>query len=265
MRNLTSIVLLGSSLLLGACMNKGDGDIDSASDAVDSSDSTQAEGNVMMAAVDGSSTQGLAAVTDVQVAAAISANVGTRMLPAGCAVPTVNGAKIAIQYNDCTGPRGLVHVTGELDLTISIDGAGAIDVAASASGLEVNGATLDIDATAVYAVTGSDDTLTVQTMGTGTGPRGTAIDHDGNYTIGWDATNQCASIAGTWSTELGAADRSNTVNLSECGGSCPTGTLSHKYLAGITLNVAFDGTAVATWSLSTGGSGTVALSCTPAS
>ncbi len=257
-----SILLLGSFALAAGCMKgtTSTGNLDSAASVVDSSDSTEAEGNMMMSAVDGSDATGLLAPTAAQVAARIAANVALRW--SACATAVATGANVAITYNDCTGPRGLVHVTGELDLAVTVSLTGGISVHGTGTGLTVNRATLDIDTDATYAVSGTTHTLTVKTDGTGVGPRGNAVDHTGNYTITWDTNSQCGSIAGQWSTEIGTASRSNDVNLMRCAGSCPSGTVAHKFLGGASLTLTFDGSAVATWSASTGASGSVDLLCT---
>jgi hypothetical protein len=44
-------------------------------------------------------------------------------------------------------------------------------------------------------------------------------------------------------------------------GGCPTGTVTHHFLLGASLTITFNGTPTATWTASTGASGTVALSC----
>jgi hypothetical protein len=274
MRTLAAITLVGTSLVATACMRMGAAqDPDSAATALDSEESTEAEGNVMMANVDGADTGGVAAdvtgttaqLTVAGVVAAISANVQARWNPSGCATVTANGADVAIKYNDCTGPHGLVHVTGELDLVVTITAANQVQVVATANGLQVNQAVLDVDATGTYSVTATEHVLTVMTMGEGTGPRGTNIDHQGNYTLSWDPTDECHTIQGQWSTDFSAgsasASRSNTVDLSRCGDGCPTGNMTHHFLFGATLTVTFDGTNVASWSTSTGASGTVNLSC----
>ena len=263
MRQLTLFVLLGSSLV--ACARNSGGNVDSAQSALDSSDSVESEGTVMMASVDGADMTALTALTGDQVAARIALNAQTRWTPSGCATATASGSNVTITLNDCTGPRGLVHVTGELDLAVSVSLSGAISVHATATALMVNRATLDIDADATYAVNGATHTLQVQTTGSGTGPLGNDVEHQGNYTITWDTTSECRSIAGSWSTTItgtaGSATRSNDVNLMRCGTGCPTGMVTHHFLGGASLTITFDGTAVAQWSTSTGKSGTVNLSC----
>ncbi|HSN26970.1 MAG TPA: hypothetical protein VLT45_11805 [Kofleriaceae bacterium] len=263
MRQLPVFVLLGSSLF--ACARNSGTNVDSAESAVDSSDSVESEGNLMMASVDGADMSGLTALTGDQVAAHIAANAPARFTPAGCATATASGSNVTLTLNDCTGPRGLVHVTGELDLTASVSLTGAISVHGAATNLMVNRATLDVDSDAIYAVNGTTHTLDVQTQGSGVGPLGNDVEHTGQYTITWDTGSQCHSIAGHWSTELSSgtasATRSNDVNLMRCAGGCPTGTVTHHFLGGASLTITFDGTATAQWSTSGGKSGTVNLSC----
>jgi hypothetical protein len=256
MRKLTSLVLFGS---LAACVHRGDG-VDTAEGAVDSSESTEAEGNLMMSSVDGADATAAAPLTSDQLAARIAANIGPRWT-AGCAQVTQSGATVTVVYNDCTGPRGLIHVTGTLVLTFSVSSTGVISVHGTSDDMQVNRATLVIDANATYAVSGTMHTLTVATNGSGTGPRGNAIEHQGNYTISWDSTSQCGSIDGMWSTELGDLSRSNDVSLDRCAGGCPTGTVTHTFLRGASVTITFDGSATATWTSSNGGTGTVALAC----
>ena len=188
-----------------------------------------------------------------------------RWNPSGSATATASGSNVTVQLTDCTGPRGLLHVTGEIDLVVSIDASGAIKVVGHSDDLQVNAADLTFDVTATYSSSGTTHSLAVQTQGQGTGPRGNSIDHDGNYTISWDTSSQCGSINGTWSTEFSngtaSATRSNDVDVMRCAGGCPSGTLVHHFLGGQTLTVTFDGTNVATWSTSGGRSGTVNLTC----
>ena len=260
---LTSILLLGSSLV--ACMRGGSIDgVDTAESAIDNSDSVSAEGDVMAANVDGATTVGLAALTGDQLATAIAANIAAKW-PSGCAQVTQTGANLAVVYDDCTGPRGLVHVTGTLDLAISVGAGGAVAIHGTATDFQVNNATLQIDADAVYTTSGTQRSLAVTSHGTGIGPRGNDIDHQGMYTLTWDPASSCGSIVGHWQTDIsnatGSAQRSNDVDLSKCVAACPTGTLTHHFLGGASVTVTFDGTATASWSASTGRSGTVALAC----
>ena len=263
---LATLALLGTSLVATACGGGvgGTDPTDSPEASVDSTESTQAEGDMMMASMDGADMQGFAAPTGDQVAIRIAANVAARW-PGGCAVATATGANVVVTYTDCTGPRGLVHVSGELDLAITVALTGVISVHATSDSLQVNRADLVIDATADYSIDATSHHLAVTSHGSGTGPRGNAIDHDGAYTIDWDTATLCRRIKGSWSTEIsnGSAsrDRSTDVDLERCDTGCPTGTLTHHFLLGASITVTFDGTNVAQWSASTGTTGSVNLTC----
>jgi hypothetical protein len=264
MNKLASLVLLGSSLI--ACARNSSPDLDSAAAAVDSSDSVEAEGNMMMAVTDGADQAFVGALTADQVAVRVAANVALRWIPSSCATVTSSGANVTIKYNDCTGPRGLLHVTGELDLTVSIDPAGGVDITGKSNGdLEVNNASIAFDVTAKYTTSGTMHSLAVNSTGQGTGALGNTIDHSGDYTISWDSSTTCGTIDGTWSTEFSnsttLATRSNAVNVSRCAGGCPTGSIVHTGLRGVTVDIELDGTNVAQWSTSTGASGSVNLLC----
>jgi hypothetical protein len=259
MRSFTSLVLLGSSLTFAACAASTEtSNDDSAESAIDSADSASSEGDLMMAITDGSDQSPL---TGASVTAQVAVNLGARFQPPSCVTVAPSATAIKAVFNDCTGVRGLTHVTGELDLVISISLQGAISLHATSSDLKVNGADLAIDATATYSSQGPSHTLTVETSGSGTGPLGRTVEHDGSYTIAWDTSTQCHSITGMWSTELGGLSRSNEVDVARCGNGCPTGTIVHKFVGNRTLTVTFDGTATARWVGSAGASGTVKLSC----
>jgi len=266
-RKLSSLVLLSSLTAVGCMKSDGGSSLDSAADAVDSSDSVAAEGNVMMAFTDGADGQSLTAIDAPTVIANMKTNIPLRWqcVAQGTATVSQSGNDITVTLNDCTGPRGLLHVTGTIDLVVTVDPSGVITVQGTATDLQVNSATLSFDSTATYGVIGTSHTLTVQSQGTGTGPRGTEIDHNGDYTISWDTASQCGSINGQWSTDFStttaSASRSNMVDISACVGGCPTGSLVHKFLGNQSLTITFDGSNVATWSLSTGKSGTVNLAC----
>lgn len=253
-----------SLISLGACAQKGGLDLDSAASQIDQSESVEAESNVMMSATDGASAAGLLAPTADQVAARIAANITTRF--GACATATATGANVAAQFTDCSGPYHLAHLTGELDLAVSIDAtSGAIDVHGTATGMQVNRATLDIDTTATYTIAGDTRTIVVHTDGSGVGPRGNDVEHVGDYTATWNPTTQCHTINGHWQTDISnttiAKERSNDVDLERCAQGCPTGTVTHHFFGGASLTVTFDGTATAQWSTSRGGSGTITLQC----
>jgi hypothetical protein len=263
MSRFTLALALVTTTLVGCKQQTGDLDSLDAELAVDSTNVSQGESEILSSAVDGSeAATGVTAAplaTPQGTADWIAAHAAAKFSPAGCATVTESGLTDTITFADCTGPRGLLHLTGSIAITVSAGASGAIDLSASATDLEVNNATISIDSTAVYTVSGTSKSLAVTTQGSGTGPLGNTIQHDGQYTASWDAT--CGSIEGSWSTEVGAAQRSTTANVMKCANQCPTGTITRDTFRGHTITVTFDGTAVAKWTTSTGGSGTVDLTC----
>lgn len=255
-------VAFGLSLVTG-CLHRGDGvDTDSAESAVESAETAESEGNVMMAAVDGADVAvGLAPATPDQIAARVAANLAGRWNPRACATATQTGATVSVTLNDCTGPRGLVHVSGHLTLVVSVSASGVISVHGTSDDLEANGASLDLDANAVYSTSGTSHSIAVTTQSSGVGPRGLEVQHDGDYTITWDTATQCRSIAGDWSTEIGSATRSTTASLSRCTDGCPSGSVVRHTRTGQTITVTFDGQGTAAWSSTSGRSGSVTLAC----
>ncbi|MCX5743823.1 MAG: hypothetical protein NT062_15130 [Proteobacteria bacterium] len=259
-----SLSLLPLTLVVG-CMNR-DAAVtsDTAEQSIDSQESVESEGNMLMGALDGADVQALTAATADQIAVRIAANIEARWAPSTCVSATPSGANVHVVYTDCTGPRRLAHVTGEVDLAVTAS-LTSIDVHATSASLQVNNADLAIDATAVYTRTGDERQVVVHSTGSGTGPRGNAIEHQGDYTITWNPTTTCGTVAGHWQTDLsgarGSAERSNDVDLERCAMGCPTGTIAHHFLNGAAMTITFDGTPTAQWSTSLGGSGSVTLQC----
>lgn len=249
-------------LVLSGC-GGGDPTSDSAavSGALDSTDDTSNESALMVASVDATANAGTA--NDAAAMAAGSAH--TWYQPSTCVSASAVGNVVTYTLDNCTGPWGLVHTSGTVVVTYT-KAADGIHAAATATGLSVNGATMNVDAQAVYSVAGTQKTLTVTTNGAGTGARGTSIARNGSYTITWDTSSLCGALDGAWSTVIGGATWSTAVaGYKQCAGHCPTaGTLTHTGgLSGVTVTVSFDGSAAARWSTSRGHSGTIALLCLP--
>ena len=255
-----------ASLFVVAAVGCGNRDGESSVDqtaaelAVDSSDSGQIEGAMMSSLLEGTEVQaGLAAPTAEDVAQRMLDRAKARYAPAGCATATATrtGAEFDITFNGCTGPRGLRTVTGSIHVVGSVIGNGDFQAVATAQGLMINASIMDIHSTAIYSP--SAKTLSVTSASAGVGPLGNEITRTGAYTVAWTAT--CATVDGAWATTVGDAARSTTVQMQRCKDSCPTGSVVHNGRLGRTVTVTFDGTAVANWVSSKGGSGTIGLPC----
>lgn len=248
--------------LLGGC-GGADPTSDTAmvSTALDSSDQTANESALMLATTSG--TDGAGSSSAAATAAGTQAR--TFWQPAGCVTSTQQNNIVTYTLADCTGPYGLVHVTGTVVVTYTVDAAG-VHADAVANGLRVNGATMNLQSTATYTVNGTAKKLVVMTGGSGVGAFGNDITRKGSYTLAWDDASQCGSLDGAWSTQIGADLWSTSIsNFAVCKAHCPSsGTLTHTGgISKVTATVTFDGSADAKWSTSRGRSGTIALFCSP--
>ncbi len=198
------------------------------------------------------------------LAASAGDRVATHLAPAGCFTKTVSGATVTFVLTDCTGPYGLVHLTGTLTAVYARDPAGGVDVTITGSGVKANGAVLDLNATVVATQTNGVRNATVTTHATGTGARGFALTREGTYDLSYDPTAECLTLDGSWTTTVGLKTASTTIaNYTRCKGTCPAagGSLVHTTRAGAAVTVTYDGSANAAWASSNGKSGTLALTC----
>jgi hypothetical protein len=254
--SLFSIALLAGC---GGSNNASSSDDTHASAALDSNGSTSTEGALIVASIDGTQL----AISGNEAAITAAVNVKTQYQPASCVTATVNNNLVTFVLNDCSGPWGLVHVSGTLVATYDIQPSG-VSAEVKASGLTVNGATLNLDSKAVYSVNGTVKHLAVDTNGNGTGFFGTQLARHGSFTFTWDSTSLCASLDGNWSTTIGNDTWSTSVSqFKQCKGLCPaSGTIAHTGgITGVTITVTFDGTPDAKWASSNGKHGDLFLLC----
>lgn len=235
-----------SLLLLAACPRRdADGDLDDAERASDSTALSQGEAALLSSVADGA-----ASPTAEGVATYIATHAPQRFQPAGCATATQVGASVTLVFAGCTGPRGLRAIEGTLAIATT-----ATTVTAAATDFQLGRTILDLDTVATLGASA----LEVSTTSSGTGPLGNEIVHDGAYSLSWTAT--CVSLEGAWSTAGTDRGRATSADLTRCLDECPSGQLARTTVDGRTIEVAYDGTAVARWTTSRGRSGTFALAC----
>ncbi|WP_437537682.1 hypothetical protein WME79_18755 [Sorangium sp. So ce726] len=261
-----SIVLAAIALLsLPACLRgAADGsDSDDASvaeEASDSLDTGEVEAALLVASTDAAG----AATSAEEAAEAAAGAADAHFRPAGCATAEVQGTTVTYTLNDCTGPFGVARIDGTVQVSYSL-AADGLHATLAGDGVSARGATLDLDAEAVYTVNGSTKSLTVTTAGTAVGPRGHSIEREGSYVARWEAERSCLSLDGSWSTRAGARTWSTQVSgFERCVAECPAagGTIELTGgRSGVTVTINFDGSDSATWSSSSGPSGTLDLAC----
>lgn len=175
--------------------------------------------------------------------------------PAGCASRSKDAKTsglVHIHLNDCTGPFGLVHWSGDIDVVFSAGAGGALHAQASSNNLTANGSPVVWSREADITVSGTMRTAT----GTGTWVRkdrfGEDVTHVTDFTTTIDTVSKCRSSTGTATTKVGAREVDATFTdyevCREADGSdgCPSGMVSFKHkLSGKTITVTFDGSAQA--------------------
>jgi hypothetical protein len=95
-----------------------------------------------------------ACVTPDGVAAACAAAPNVNLFPSTCAVKSANGDALHVQYDDCTGPFGDLHLMGGADATFT-NGSSCDEVVAAvhdSGDLTGNGAPIRYEATAKVTV-----------------------------------------------------------------------------------------------------------------
>jgi hypothetical protein len=155
-----------------------------------------------------------------------------------------------------------VHVTGTATVVYSMLGS-MLHAVLTSTGLKVNGATANLNATGDFSMVNSTKTATITTTTAATGQRGTAIQRGGSYTASWDST--CMSLDGSWmTTVLGHTWSTVVANFKKCMGQCPAAGGVITYTGGltnVTTTVTLDGTGTAKWATSRGSSGSIDLLC----
>ena len=100
--------------------------------------------------------------------------------PAGCLKSTREGAVVTHVFDNCTGPRGLLSMTGTVVSTWS-KGPGSLSVEHKTTGFKVNGATITQTVTISHAMAGGVLTRTRTGTMTGTTAKGRTIEHKVNF------------------------------------------------------------------------------------
>lgn len=255
------VFLAAATLLASACGRAAE--LDGAEDADESAVVTSAESALTVNLSDEVAQPVSATANDL--AASAVARVPMTMTTPSCVTATQVGATVTYVLTDCTGPYGLVHVTGTLTAVYSRGQGGAVQVVITGNGVKANAATFDVNATVNATQAAGVKRAQVTSQSSGTGPRGASVDRTGAYTVTWDAANECVTLDGTWETTVALRKATTTVaNFKKCAGQCPAagGSIVYTGVRGTVVTLTYDGSATATWSSSANGrTGTVKLLC----
>lgn len=189
------------------------------------------------------------------------------MVPEGCAVKTVQGATVHVEFDNCTGPFGRMHLHGGIDATFTGCSDGKANVSVQDSGnLTRNGRAMDYQASAVVVQQDTGRDVTWNATWNSTTKRGRHIEHTSNLDILIDRATSCLDIVGTTNGHVdGRTFGSQIDGLQVCPDKCPSsGTIlvhRQKWRGEKTLVIRFDGTDQAKVTGSDGREFTVPLEC----
>ena len=164
----------------------------------------------------------------------------TLFQPAGCLVVTADSAGKSAKYvfDDCAGPHGLVHVSGEVDASWSSTAANQLTVNFSASGLKIGGATVTWTATANTTANGAARDMIWDGHFDGTTRAGRAIDRTNHKEYKWTVGASCLSVNGSSDgTVTGHELKTDVVSFSICAHACPEAGSEIKVTDVTTSNV----------------------------
>lgn len=252
------VLALGALAVFGCGGTANNNDDSLAADSTDTADQVSALSSLSSEGVDPSTGPTHAA------AAQAAATAVTAKLSSGCVTTHVVGNQVTYTMNNCTGPYGLVSVTGALTATYTVQGTGTaatLTIVLSGTAIKINGASLNVNSTAVISGPTTNRTAVVNSNTTAVSARGNSITHAGNYTAGWDGV--CLSMTGNFQTRAGLFNFMTQVDsYKRCLNHCPTqGTITFTGNAH-TTTLTFNGTASASIMID-GRSGNLSLFCKP--
>jgi hypothetical protein len=151
-------------------------------------------------------------------------NPGFWFQPAGCLQVTTDAVnqKASYAFNGCTGPLGLVELTGTVNATWQV-AADQLTVDLSSQGFKIDRATIDSwEATAVVTTSGDLRTMTWTGQLSGTTGRGRPFNRTNQKTLTWTIGESCLSVAGQSTGNILGADLQTTItSWQRCADSCP--------------------------------------------
>jgi hypothetical protein len=250
-----------AGFLAWACSISGDDDFTTVEQAVEGTEMAQLESAIVYGPV-----QGIQYGIPVYQAADFAANNATLVYgPPECVTTEVDGPTVTYTFDDCTGPFGLVHVSGSFAVTY-ISTLTSIQAEVTGS-LSANQASISLDVDADYSIVGGESVLSISSRSSGVGPRGNEIERSGEFTATLNSQTSCISLDGQWSLGVNALNWNSSVSgFEKCAGSCPSNGGVIEYYGAVrdvTITVEFDGSDQASWSSSLGRAGSIFLFCSP--
>lgn len=241
MRPLAAIAALACLLAVSACRKKTDDSTPSSTSlAEDGTDSSDIESTA--SALTATTTLSTSATAfDQPIRAALAAKISTKsfFLPADCVTSEIDpndAATVIHQFKACTGPWGLVRVTGKLTVhyaATTFEGNPALELEVTGDALQIRKATADFHATAIVSAKDADRTMVYKSQLSGTTQRGRPLSRTVDWRESWKVGEQCLAVDGTADGSVGGREIKTTVaNYQRCRGECPAagGTITVENL-----------------------------------
>ena len=184
-------------------------------------------------------------------------NPGFWFQPGGCEQTTADAAnqKVTYVFNGCTGPLGLVALTGTIDVTWQKAG-GQVTLDFSSQNFQINQATISSwQATAVVTANGNARTVDWNAQLSGTTGRGRSFSRTNQKVLQWTVGVPCLSATGQSTGDiLRATLQTTVVSWKRCADACPEAgseitvkdlsngdAIDIQYLGGPDANLTLDG------------------------
>jgi hypothetical protein len=241
-----------------------------ASEAADSNESTASEGQASR--MDQMVLGGVGSQDPAQAAGNVAA---AQWWPAGCATRTRDASKpnqVDIHLQDCSGPFGILHHTGDITVTFSKNADGVLHAEGHSSDMTINGKPVSWSSQADITVNAASKTITIDFKGEWDreDAKGEPLEHQRQGTTVIDVAAKCRDTNGTATTHAAGREIDATIKdykvcrKADGTDGCPSGEVDHLFKAsGKTITVVFDGSAEAKVTGPKGNTVEVPLVCTP--
>lgn len=247
---------------LSACGGSATFSATDAEIAADSTDTADIVSGLTSVSSDGVDVQA-SGLTSASAATAAAAAAGAKFVLPACLTKNVVGNVATYTMNNCSGPYGLLLVTGTLTATYTVSVSGgtpSVTVDLAGTGLKVNGMTVDVATTAKISGPSTSRTASVTSTSKATTMRGNSITHAGQYDATWDG--MCMTLSGNFATQTMNNSYATVISgYKKCLNACPTqGTVTFTNLSN-TLTITYSGGKQAKLVVNGGAQQTINLLC----
>lgn len=147
-----------------------------------------------------------AEIVDENTASSTAAYSTGAFFPVGCRTSVKTGTTVTYTFDHCTGPLGLLEISGEVVVKFAARTGGGLDIQFDSVGLTLNGKPVTQTARVGIGFSGTTKTVTSKGTFTGTTKRGYPIVHNTDYAIVSDSTSGCVEIDGSSATDITRPD-----------------------------------------------------------